>query len=133
MPTQVAVSYSLTGNFDPGRVTRLLDFEPTRTWRAGDPVGNRGITRKDNGWVVEIQKAETLDVAEPLGKLLEMLKPRLTELYLETAKQGLVAILTCAVYVDAKDGAAPAMHFPRETIAQLHEMGASLDVDLYVL
>ena len=133
MPTQIATSFSLTGNFNPDELSRTLGLQPTRTWRAGDSVGKRSIDRADDGGAIEVPRVDSLDVADQIAKLLTILEARLSDLFIVTAKYKLVSIVACAVYVEAADGTPPAMHFPPETIARLNEMGTSLDIDLYVL
>jgi hypothetical protein len=133
MTTQVAASLSLTGSFDPAEVSNLIGLQPARTWRAGDSVGRRPIKRKDDGWVIEIPREDSLDADVQVQKVLAVVEPHLADLFIVAAKYRLVSILSVAVYVDSNDATAPALHFPSDVLGKLDEMGASLDIDLYVL
>jgi hypothetical protein len=118
------------GDFDPAEVTSRLGVEPTKVWRAGDPITEGGRGRRVRpSWLLGIEKRETLKVDE----LIEELRARL-DVPPATVKQvcddlGVKATLVCGVGMGSSE-TTPALVFPPDFLEWVGEMGATLDVDV---
>jgi hypothetical protein len=130
MKSQITADYVLIGaSLDPDRVTALLGLRPRHTWRAGDQRGKFPLLRHvNNGWML----GSELPVTSGLSEHMEALLGRLSPVWAVAVALGeqFHAEFSFAVYCYGGDR--PAIHFDPETIRHAAELGAALDLDLYI-
>lgn len=131
MSTSILSSFTLTGiDFDPEDATRRIGLEPTKTWRRGDQVQKTLIRRKHSGWQWSLPSEESLDLGRQVASLLERLAPYAAAITEVREELDLDAEISCAIYIE---GQAPGVHFDRSTLALADQLGAEIDIDIYVL
>lgn len=131
MSSRVTAHFQLTGfSGSPAEITAALAMRPTRTWRAGEPVGpGTSVPHRNNAWILDSPLRGSDDVAEHVEAVLARLRGNWPE-----------AVRLCRQYEAQMHGviryygeAVPPISFSAETLRQLAELGALLDVDFYVL
>lgn len=131
MNAKISAHYLLTGfDADPAEITASLGIAPTKTWRAGDPFDSRsGLRRRRNGWVLGSDLEDSRDLEEHVQSVLRKFQAtwpeavRLSEQY--------DAEIQCVIYCYGRE--VPSIHFDKETVVRVAELGAGIDVDLYAL
>jgi hypothetical protein len=112
-------------------ITALVGIIPTSTGKAGDLISpNRPLRHQNNFWCIKspLEQSEELDVH--IQEILKILQPGwsvLTELC-----NHYNAELSCYIYVEDEDMRVPAIHFNKETIQKVSELGAEIDIDMYL-
>jgi len=114
----------------PDEVTSILQLEPTKVWKPGDPVAaesNRVV--KTNIWRLTSTADPMQYISEPLiDALLAVIQPKRARFSL-LPKDRFIE-LQCAVYFMDN---LPGIALRPDHVAFLAELGASFDVDLYRL
>ena len=130
-------------DFDPDTLTSLLGITPTKVWRQGDVLrsGRRRAatvwwweTRERVEWDSEALVLEVLEVFEPVAEQLAEARRR----WGLTMQVGLVISMYGMIQTDPDneigvDVSTPALAFAMETLRRLVRLGASLDVDQYLI
>lgn len=111
----------------PDKISEMLGLTCHRSWEKGSARLNTLIKEKRHGWVIESQ----LDTREPIDVHLRELFRVVGKKTSKIRELGTLADveLACAVYSEE----VPALYFDREIIDSISALGASFDVDLYVL
>lgn len=130
MATRILAALTLTGAFDPAEITRQIGIEPTQTARRGDSIQKTKIRHKTDVWSLSTGKQESLDLDALVRMILDQIGERAPAVAAIRAALSLDAEIACAVYVE---GQTPAISLDRETVARIAALGASIDVDLYIL
>lgn len=130
-------------DIDLGFVTGLLGVQPTTLWRQGELHRQTGRPRKRSAWIWETEDIDNYDseavlcsVLDHFDSLTETIRDACVQHHLEV-QVGLVV----SMYgdIDANEGvmeadvATPALHFSAATLQRLTALGASLDIDQYVI
>ena len=132
MHSEVHAAYTLTGmEFDPDVITRKLQIAPTKTWRLGDPIQETILRHKHDGWSISSDLSDTDDLEDHMRALLKLIYPRRKQLEQLRRQYKLEAEFACAIYT--YDGSRPAIHFDSEIVRQVAELGAEIDIDLFIL
>lgn len=116
-------------DFDPSRITRDLGIKPSKTWQRGQStVPGALIKHRENGWAFDSKLPKSATIERHAENILAALAPaweKITSLskiyYVE---------LSCAVY--SFGGDRPELGFEKQIIKQLAEIGARIDIDLYI-
>lgn len=129
MTPELRVSFVIS-NFrcSASEVTAVLGIEPSTTWLAGDIVPGTVMRRKRNAWVLEAHEDRGTSLESQASWLLSKLPATLQELRRRSVDFG--TKLSCALYVVDER---PALILEARSIQRLAELGACLDIDLYVL
>ena len=114
---------------DPPLVTRRLALTPSRAFRAGDPIVRENGKRRTNGWVLSIGPERSLAADEQVERLIAQLKPKTAEIVGLREELGVELRINCIVYVADQT---PNIWFKPDVVAWASQVGASIDVDLYV-
>jgi hypothetical protein len=117
--------------YDPSVLTEALGVQPTRTWRRGEVPSGLARPHQTDGWSIDSEAVESLDLQEVALPLLQRLSPSSDTLRDYCNRLNLEAELGCTVFI--KDKLAPAIHLDRETVRMLDQLGAELDIDIYCL
>lgn len=122
--------FALLGErLDPPLVTRRLALTPSRAFRAGDPIVREKGKRRTNGWVLSIGPERSFAVHEQVERLIAQLKPKTAEIVGLREELGVELRIYCIVYVADQT---PNIWFKPDVVAWASQVGASIDVDLYV-
>jgi hypothetical protein len=130
--TRVMIALHVTGfDQDPATVLKQLGIKSAeRSWKTGEPkvTGSR-LKHTENGFAIGIdQKQKTFE-----GRVLSAIKE------LHSRKDRLHAICGRGVEIELSIGAyivgnnVPPFNLPKEAIRLLSDLGAEVDLDLYVL
>ena len=111
----------------PEEITDFVGLSCDKSWRIGDKRGKTIIEQKNNGWILESGLAESAPLDMHIEALLQRITPYADRIR-SLSSQDTVE-LSCVVYAAAP----PALNFSSCVIGQIGELGASLDIDLYIL
>lgn len=111
----------------PEEITEALGVECSKSWRKGDKRANTVIVEKHNGWLLDSALPRSAPLESHIDSLLKRLSPHVEKIKKLSRNDDVE--LSCVVYASSP----PPLNFPKPMIHQLGEMGASLDVDLYVM
>ena len=108
-------------------ITKTLGIACDRCWRKGDTRAKTSIIEQKNGWILDSGMPRSAALSTQIESLLARLFPRAAEIKLLSRDDEVE--LSCVVYAASP----PALNFTHPILHQLSEMGASLDIDLYIL
>lgn len=115
-------SVSLT----PEQITEAIGLPCDRSWRIGDKRGKTIIIEKENGWILNSSLSLEASLDAHVENLLSRLTP-IADKIRKFSEQNRVEF-SCVVYADSP----PALNFTESVIFQLAQLGASLDIDLFL-
>ena len=119
------LSHTLT----PEAITAIIGLQCDQWWRDGDVRKHTIIIEKNNGWILHSGLPRTVDLDTHVKALLDTLEP------VKEAVRGLsiteVVELSVVIY-SPSSLSFPAISFDAATICRMTELGAGLDIDLYV-
>lgn len=128
--TNVKVEFTISGDyFDPDEVSRLLQIEPIELILRGSVGNDRKIPSKKTSWTISTKKEESYDVDEQTQKVLSSILNEKNELREIKTKWYVSFILE--IIVEVEIGEKPALHYTKNTIKFLGEIGAETYIDLY--
>lgn len=131
MRPEMSVALTFTGaGFDPDGVTATLGLEPTETWRFGDRILNTRLKREHDGWSLSTGRKKEIELENQVRSILEKVQSRLNKVKSVSDEHDLDVELACVVYVADET---PSMHLDSEVVELMAELGAEIDIDLYVL
>ena len=116
--------------FDPTAVSSACGIEADQTWRIGDRIGTSTMKRESNAWVLSTEYTEGLDVATVLRPLLVRAAPARELIRSLARRDGLEVQMS--ICIQAAD-VSPAISFEPAIVAELHSLGAGLDIDLILM
>src|SRR4051812_16363497 len=111
----------------PDEITVRLGIVPSLSWSEGDHIPNPARPNPTSGWRLQSPLPDRHDLEVHALWLLDRAPPRI-DLAGLTSRWSVG--LSFAVYVS---GRTPAMFFQNATLARIVALGATLDIDLYVL
>lgn len=117
----------LSTTLTPDVLDTVLGLKSDKRWTTGQLRANSTISEKQNGWVIQSCLDRTAPLEEHINHLLDTLRPASSKI------KGLSgqACVQFSCVVHAPD--VPPLHFDSGVITALSELGASLDIDLYLL
>jgi hypothetical protein len=130
MATQILAALTLTGTFNPTEISRRLGLSPSKTARCGERIGKSALRYKFDLWSISTDKRDSLALEEQVREILARVGTSANSIRMVRDELSIYVELACAVYVQ---GQAPSMTLSPETVAQLAELGAGVDIDLYVI
>jgi Domain of unknown function (DUF4279) len=136
MPTETYAYFLLTGtDLNPEEITRKVGITPTQTFLKGDRIHPKGSrTRDRSGWQVRSSLEQETDIEAHVRSVLEKLKTGWQPLIetIENARHE--AFINCVMYYTPEEtGSGAGFHLDRSILDQIHQLGAEIDFDLYVL
>jgi hypothetical protein len=127
MPNEGRVYFGLFGDdFNPESLS--IGISPTRTARKGSPIP------KQSSWIYSSERIQSdlIDVYEMSSALVTALSPHAQQIREAMKKHNLEAVLEVVLTITPDDSVStPAVGFDSAVISFLHEVGASIDVDIY--
>jgi len=130
-------------DFDPDQVSLLLGVDATETKRRGEVLSG-GFTCRWSSWVWGTQMLLNADSEDLVRQVLDKMEAARGELAQAREPWRLGAQINLVVYIygvievedDAvpwADVSTPALHFTSETVRRLAAVGASIDIDSYII
>lgn len=107
-------------------ITKALGLNSDRSWRVGDKRPHTIIEEDNNGWIINSGRPKATCLEEQVQALLDRVdqcKDAIKVLSRDASVE-----FSCVVYADTT----PALNFGAGIIGRLSELGASLDIDLYL-
>lgn len=122
--------FSITGDFDPDKVTELLELTPDETWKTGD-LRCDGTKYDFSNW--EIGKCTEYDVfvENQMRKTISLLQDRIHLLNQIRAENCVDFVLSIVPTIYA-DNLSPCLAPPLDVIDFCHATRTVIDIDLYV-
>ena len=117
---------SLTDEFDPDEITRIISVEPTGTRRKRDYPPN-GLAH--TVWCCAVKREYAASVSDVLRELIERFKSK-TAAIIE-AESRLKLRASFVVTIHAAEGDLPEISIPGDIIGFMSKIGAELDFDIY--
>lgn len=111
---------------DPSAITASLGVQPSQVWKKGDSIALGKGERRYSGWRLTVPPLEEIELEPYVKWLLEKI-PRQLDFSRVTAAWE--AQISFTVHVDDET---PAIFFSPATLTRVGELGANLDIDLYV-
>jgi hypothetical protein len=122
---EVIAELNVTGSaLDPDALTRRTQLLPTKKWLVGETIGRSSRHYEHNGWSIATPKRS--EIGEAVEDLLSTLTAHWNEL-LEAIRGQEVEL---SIVVHARSFI-PAIHIETAQLAQIAELNASIDIDLY--
>lgn len=110
----------------PEQISKVVGCSCDRSWRIGDKRGKTIIVEKVNGWVLDSALPKSASLETHIEKILERVT-RQSDKIRRLSKQECVE-LSCVIYAASP----PALNFDKKVVRQIAQLGANLDVDLYI-
>jgi hypothetical protein len=111
----------------PEQITDTVGVTCDKSWRIGDKRGKTIIVEKNNGWVLNSSLPKSASLEAHIQDLLERLSPYAEKIQM-FAKLDHVEF-SCVVYAVN----VPALNFSNAVIQNISLLGASFDIDLYLI
>ena len=119
---------------DPSEVTRIINLEPTFTWRTGDLISKTGkgtAKHKENGWewcLPPLEGAEGVDFSVLFDRFVAEIAPIQERFKLLPSNH--YVQLSCCAYIKEQ---APAFVLDSSILQLLASINATVDFDIYCL
>jgi len=111
----------------PEELTRSIGLECERSWHIGDKRGKTQIKEPSNGWMITSGMGEAASLEEHVKALADRIAPVATQI--AALEKDASIEVSCAIYAEHP----PALSFSASCIQQLANIGAGLDIDLYII
>jgi hypothetical protein len=110
----------------PDLISNALGIKCDHSWQIGDRRGRSLIIEKSNGWTLSSMRPDNDTLENHIKELLGRLSSHIKQFGL--LKEHCEIELSCVIRSDV----APVLNFSQEVIRALSEIGAGLDIDLYL-
>ncbi len=114
-------------DLSPEEITHAIGLPCEQSWVTGQRRGPTIILHEDNGWIIGSGLARTSALEDQVDGLLRRLAPVSSKVK-ELSARNIVEV-SIVIYA----GNEPALSFGNQTLRALAGMGASLDIDLYIM
>jgi hypothetical protein len=132
MSTTITAYLTLTGHgVDPAEITRALGITPDKIWREGESIQRTLLKSKDDAWSIQVKREGALAAGDVVHALLERTKPFAPKVRELAIRLNLSVEIACDIATDTQP--VPVLHFDQEILSTLNELGAELDIDLYLI
>src|SRR5260370_34261601 len=122
--------FALLGErLDPPLVTRRLALTPSRAFRAGDPIVAEKGKRRINGWVLSIGPEPSFAVDEQIEPLYSSAETQDRRDRRPSRGVRVELRIYCVAYIADQT---LNIWFKRDVVTWASQIGASIDVDLYI-
>lgn len=138
--TQIKLIFVVFGKFfSPEELTKLINIEPSNTWKFGDEIKTNISYRKKNtklpqkkesGWEYSSGFIQTLDFNEVSSPFEVLFSEKAAVLKDYIKKNNLEASLH--VVIEIANNQAPGLNFSSKLISLIHTLGAEVDIDTYI-
>lgn len=130
---KIEAHLKIIGRFDPDRVTASLGTAPTRSWRAGERLGESIVIFDDDGWRLTVGPFESTDATEQLQQLLSVVSPFEANLLEIKEMLSLDLMVTLTQYVCGGEPSVAGLYLDQSMVRWLNRLNAELDFDVMLL
>ena len=124
----IKVEFRITGvQLPPDEITDAMNIKPSRQWSIGDSVQNSLIKRECNGWCL-LPSVIGVEIEEQILSIINDIKSKTEIINSISQKYDLEFEFACSV--DIVKNEFPPLNFSADTIRQISELGASIDIDI---
>ena len=128
MSPQTIVRLKITSvHLIPDAITGFVGLPCDRSWNIGEKRPKTTIVEQKNGWILNSCMPKSAMLETQLDELLNRLRPYQTRL--KSLSETECVELSCVIYANSP----PALNFGDAVIVELGQLGASLDIDLYLI
>ncbi len=113
----------------PSQVNSILGIKCDKGYRVGDIRKPTTIREKENGWVIKSRLSREVPLADHIKDLLERTSPMMDKIRRLADQPDVKVEFSCVVFTSER----PEINFLKEEVAAICSIGASLDIDLYIL
>ncbi|MCE2827965.1 MAG: DUF4279 domain-containing protein [Verrucomicrobium sp.] len=110
----------------PEQISDVTGFQCDHSWRIGEKRGKTIIVEKTNGWVLNSKMPQNASLEAHIQELLGRLLVNADRI--RALSENETVELSCVVYASTP----PSLNFDKSVIQQVYQLGASLDIDLYI-
>jgi hypothetical protein len=129
--TNIMAELVITGNFlNPDYISRSLDIKPTNSWAVGSLFTGKTKVHEFSLWDVETNYDESMDVNNQLVQIYQLFKDKIN--IIKELKEQLQIKISIGIVVKIENDCTPSMHLERWLIEFANNIGAEIDIDLYV-
>lgn len=128
-PNEQYAYFTVTGDFEPERVTKLLGLEPTESWKKGDRNERTHYERKFSRWSLRSRLPDIDRLEDHIRDVLDQLAPRAKQICNLVEELGMGEI-ECVGHFHSDY---PGFTLGRNVIAAMASMNLELDCDFYYL
>jgi len=129
--TTVMAYFSIYGDsFDIDEVTRQLCLQPDEVRIKGDIPDGRKRPSIETSWKLSTGDEISYDLNDQLNKLLILLSDKKDKLQYVKDKYDVGFIFVFVVKIE--NGEKPGMHFNIDKLEFISQIGAEIDIDLYI-
>lgn len=118
----------MSSRLKPKELEERVIFRPDESWAAGDKRKDTAIMERENGFAINSLLNKKAPVAEHIANIRERISG--TEIGFKSVSNelGCSVLVSCAIYSES----APPIFLDKGLISWMNEIGASLDIDVYV-
>lgn len=114
-------------------ITKELNANPTRQYKKGEFIDNSLRVYKCDGWEYKTETTNSFDLDCLLDEITDLFDNSGVESYLNKLKEDKTVNISFELVNEIEDGNTPGIYFDESFVSFLNRIGASIDVDLYVL
>ena len=114
-------------------ITKVFNVNSTRQYKKGDSIDNSQSVYKCDGWEYGTKKTNSFDLDCLLDEIMDLFDNSRVENYLNKLKGDIIVNIGFELVIEIEDGNTPGIYFDESFVSFLNRIGASIDVDLYVL
>ena len=111
----------------PEQISDVTGFLCDHSWRIGEKRGKTIIIEKTNGWILNSKMPKNAPLEVQIEELLGRLIVHADRI--RALSEHETVELSCVVYASAP----PSLNFNKSVIQRVCQLGASLDIDLYLI
>ena len=111
----------------PDQITDATGILCDHSWRIGEKREKTILVEKTNGWVLNSKTPKNAPLEVQIEELLERLIVHADRI--RALSEHETVELSCVVYASAP----PSLNFNKSVIQRVCQLGASLDIDLYLI
>jgi hypothetical protein len=127
-PNEHYAYFTLTGDFDPMDISKLVGVKPTESWHKGDVNPHTQIERKFSRWSLYSRLDRNCSLDDHIGDVIQQLRENKSRFVEASSKYG--GQMQLVAYF--KSGY-PGLGFDRELVKSLAEFSLSVDFDFYYM
>ncbi|MDK9357368.1 MULTISPECIES: DUF4279 domain-containing protein [Lelliottia] len=129
--TTVMAYFSIYGDcFDTDYVTQEMSLTPTEVRLKGNIPNGKKRPSVETSWKLSTFDEESNDVNIQLDKIINLLEGK--ESQLKCIKNKYEVSFTFTLVIKIENGEKQGMHFNAKKIDFINEVGAEIDIDLYI-
>ena len=127
-PNDQYAYFSITGDFDPTEISRIVGVAPTESWQKGDVNPRTQFERKFSRWSLHSRLAKTCDLEAHMGDVVEQLATNLSGFKDLSLKYH--GVMQLVGYFKTNY---PGLHLDRGLVESLAVYALGVDCDFYYL